>query len=159
MVVFAFVLYMILAPAIALLMLLQALIVLVSGTPNTHLRTFHFGLGNYALQILRFLLFITETKPFPFSRFSVLKTDDSVQGGTGISATGAPIPDYGQYDRPTILRNKKKKSRGVVAEKGLSSAPDILDSVEVHESIGPEAESSSDVDATLLEALSQELDK
>ena len=46
-----------------------------------------------------------------------------------------------------------------MAEKGLSSAPDILDSVEVHESIGPEAESSSDVDATLLEALSQELDK
>ena len=80
---------------------------------------FHFGLGNYALQILRFLLFITETKPFPFSRFSVLKTDDSVQGGTGISATGAPIPDYGQYDRPTILRNKKKNLEESWQKKGL----------------------------------------
>ncbi|MDP6604498.1 MAG: DUF4389 domain-containing protein [Rhodospirillales bacterium] len=49
--------------------ILQFLFKLLSGNVNERLRAFGDGLGAYAAEIIRFLCYQTERKPYPFSEW------------------------------------------------------------------------------------------
>lgn len=66
MILFGFI-WPILHAVLAVVVGLQFLIVLVSGAPNERLVTFGHELGIYYHDIVVFLTFKTEAKPFPFS--------------------------------------------------------------------------------------------
>lgn len=51
--------------------LLQLFFVLVSGEKNTHILSFGRGLAIYDYHLLLFLVFGTETLPFPFSPWAM----------------------------------------------------------------------------------------
>lgn len=83
MIAFAVVLYLIIAPVILVIMIAQVLFNFITGEANSNLRDFSGALAEYIFQILRFLLYSSEDKPFPFSDFPSVG-DDKV--GTGSAA-------------------------------------------------------------------------
>jgi len=83
MIAFAVVLYLIIAPVILVIMIAQVLFNFITGEANSNLRDFSGALAEYIFQILRFLLYSSEDKPFPFSVFPCVG-DDKV--GTGSAA-------------------------------------------------------------------------
>ena len=72
---FAVVLYIILMPVVIVLTIAQALFSVLKGEPNPNLRYFGLALEEYIGQVVRFLSYNSEHKPFPFSDFPQI--DDS----------------------------------------------------------------------------------
>lgn len=85
MVVFGIASYLLLLPLIIILSIAQALFTLITGEPNENLRYFSATLVLYVSQIIRFLTYLSEDKPFPFSDFPELE-DDSLAPATTASA-------------------------------------------------------------------------
>ena len=75
MVAFAVVLYLIIAPVILVVIMAQILFVFIAGSPNSNLRNFSIALVEYIFQILKFLIYATDNKPFPFSNFPSVQDD------------------------------------------------------------------------------------
>jgi|TARA_B100000315_G_scaffold184241_1_gene173255 hypothetical protein len=73
---FAIVLYLVIAPTILVLMIVQALFVIITGDSNSNLRFLGAALSKYIFQILQFLSYISNTKPFPFSDFPKVDNDE-----------------------------------------------------------------------------------
>lgn len=69
MVGFAILLYVIIAPVIFVLMIVQALFVLITGEYNANLKYFGAAMAQYVLEILLFISYNSERRPFPFSDF------------------------------------------------------------------------------------------
>lgn len=69
MLAFAVFLYLIIAPVILVLMVAQALFAVLTGEENENLRILGSALTVYVSQILEFVTYNSETKPFPFSDF------------------------------------------------------------------------------------------
>lgn len=78
MVGFAVVLYAILLPIIIVLAIVQALFSVFAGESNENLRYFAVALEQYVSQIIKFLTYNSESKPFPFSDFPQLGDDTSI---------------------------------------------------------------------------------
>jgi hypothetical protein len=66
---FAILLYVIIAPLMFLLMIVQALFTLVTGESNPNLRYLGASVAVYVLQILEFISYNSEIRPFPFTDF------------------------------------------------------------------------------------------
>ena len=69
MLAFAVFLYLIIAPVILVLMVVQALFAVITGAENENLRFLGSALTVYVSQILEFVTYNSEIKPFPFSDF------------------------------------------------------------------------------------------
>ena len=69
MLAFAVFLYLVIAPVILVLMVVQALFAVITGEENENLRLLGSALTVYVSQILEFVTYNSETKPFPFSDF------------------------------------------------------------------------------------------
>ncbi|MCH8263906.1 MAG: DUF4389 domain-containing protein [Proteobacteria bacterium] len=69
MLAFAVFLYLVIAPVILVLMVVQALFAVITGEENENLRFLGSALTVYVSQILEFVTYNSETKPFPFSDF------------------------------------------------------------------------------------------
>ncbi len=69
MVAFAVVLYIVLIPVVIVLTIAQALFAILKGEANPNLRYFGMAIEEYVGQIIRFLAYNSEQKPFPFSDF------------------------------------------------------------------------------------------
>ena len=54
---------------IAVVVVAQCAFTLIGGTPNVHLLSFGDGLSRYVQEILRFVTFNSDRRPFPFSEF------------------------------------------------------------------------------------------
>lgn len=76
MVGFALVLYLVIAPIVVVMLVVQALFAILTGASNTNLRRFGNALSQYVLQILQFLTYNSEYKPFPFNDFPSLGAED-----------------------------------------------------------------------------------
>lgn len=77
------------------LMLAQILFSLVTGDDNTNLRRLGSSLTLYVSQILGFLTYNTENKPFPFAQFPLAnedEVDDVTAADTGTVAATAAQP-------------------------------------------------------------------
>ena len=54
---------------IALVVVAQCAFTLITGTPNRQLLTFGENLSRYVQEVLRYITFNTEQRPFPFTDF------------------------------------------------------------------------------------------
>lgn len=77
---FAVVLHLIISPVVIILLLVQAAFSLIAGESNANLRRFGEALSVYVYQILRFISYNDDQKPFPFSDFPPLDPLDETDG-------------------------------------------------------------------------------
>ena len=77
---FSLVLYMVIIPLTLLLTLAQALFSVFTGEDNDNLRHFGASLLAYISQVVRFLTFNSDERPFPFSDFPEDEGEGSVKG-------------------------------------------------------------------------------
>ena len=78
MTVFAVASYFILLPLILVLSIAQALFTLITGKGNANIRYFSSALELYISQLFKFMTYLSEVKPYPFSDFPEVE-DDSLQ--------------------------------------------------------------------------------
>ena len=113
MIAFAVVLYLIIAPVILVIMIAQALFSLITGSPNSNLKDFSGALAQYIFQILKFLLYGTEDKPFPFADFPSVGDDGSGGSSSGASrkkaAKKSPAKSAKKAAKKTTRRRKTAK--------------------------------------------------
>ena len=77
MVAFAVVLYLIIAPVILVIMIAQVFFAFITSAPNSNLRDFSTALADYIFQIVKFLLYTSDEKPFPFSDFPAVGDEEA----------------------------------------------------------------------------------
>ena len=82
-------LYLIVAPLIMVIMIAQILFTIFSGSPNLNLRDFSKILVEYIKQILEFVLYDRDKKPFPFSEFSNASSGENFGENKKESSVGA----------------------------------------------------------------------
>ena len=78
MTVFAVASYFVLLPLILVLSIAQALFTLITGKGNANIRYFSSALELYISQIIKFMTYLSEVKPYPFSDLPEVE-DDSLQ--------------------------------------------------------------------------------
>ncbi|PCI78981.1 MAG: glucose-1-phosphate thymidylyltransferase [SAR86 cluster bacterium] len=78
MTLFAVASYFVLLPLILVLSIAQALFALITGKDNANLRYFAATLELYISQLIKFMTYISEVKPYPFSDLPEVE-DDSLQ--------------------------------------------------------------------------------
>jgi hypothetical protein len=78
MTVFAVASYFILLPLILVLSIAQALFTLITGKGNANIRYFSSALELYVTQLFKFMTYLSEVKPYPFSDLPEVE-DDSLQ--------------------------------------------------------------------------------
>jgi hypothetical protein len=69
MLAFAILLYVIIVPVIFVLAIAQALFSILGGDSNANLERFGHALSKYMYQLIQFLTYNSDEKPFPFSDF------------------------------------------------------------------------------------------
>jgi len=80
MLLFAVILY-VAAIVAGLVIVVQFLFALISGSANDNLKQFGGSLSRYIFQVLRFMTYNRDEKPFPFSDWPAAETgDDPVPG-------------------------------------------------------------------------------
>ena len=77
---FSIVLYMVIIPLTLLLTLAQALFSVFTGEDNENLRNFGASLLAYISQVVRFLTFNSDERPFPFSDFPEGGGEGEIEG-------------------------------------------------------------------------------
>ena len=75
MLAFAVVLYPVFL-VLLVLMIAQMLFVIITGESNANLRSLGVALSAYIFQIVQFMSYVTDVKPFPFSDFPKAENDD-----------------------------------------------------------------------------------
>ena len=76
MIAFAVVLYVIIPAIVLVLMLSQTLFVFITGDSNDNLRVLGTALSKYIFEVLQFLSYASDNRPFPFSAFPSVENDD-----------------------------------------------------------------------------------
>ena len=76
MIAFAVVLYVIIPAIVLVLMLTQMLFVFITGDSNDNLRVLGTALSRYIFEVLQFLSYASDNRPFPFSAFPSVENDD-----------------------------------------------------------------------------------
>ncbi len=76
MIAFAVVLYVIIPAIVLVLMLTQKLFVFITGDSNDNLRVLGTALSKYIFEVLQFLSYASDNRPFPFSAFPSVEYDD-----------------------------------------------------------------------------------
>jgi hypothetical protein len=87
MTVFAVASYFILLPLILVLSIAQALFTLITGKGNANIRYFSSALELYISQLFKFMTYLSEVKPYPFSDLPEVE-DDSLQQESAPKKTG-----------------------------------------------------------------------
>ena len=67
----------VIALVILVIMIAQIIFSFTTGSPNNNLQDFSKAIVSYILQILKYLLYSSEDKPFPFSNFPVTDSEES----------------------------------------------------------------------------------
>ena len=129
---FIVVLHLIIGPLIVLLALAQGLFVVFTTKPNENLAGFGALLVTYVTQILNFVTFNSESRPFPFSDFPGGQVEPAEVAGAdagsdSTSAVPAQEEDKAEAGKPAKKAPKKaaskkkavskKKATGKVAKK------------------------------------------
>lgn len=115
MVGFAILLYVIITPIVFLLMIVQALFVLLTGELNTNLKSFGATLAQYVSQIMLFISYNSETRPFPFSDFPPIQ--EAQFAGNDVATQAEPEAGSEAGNKPTGRRTSARSKAGSSAEK------------------------------------------
>lgn len=123
MIAFAVILYLIVAPVVLVIMIAQALFAFVTGAPNSNLKEFSAALSEYIHQMLNFLLFNSDEKPFPFSDFpSSTSEEDAV-----VKTDSAPSKKKASKKKTGAKKTAKKKAavKKAQSEKKTNGSDDL----------------------------------
>ncbi|MCG8413260.1 MAG: DUF4389 domain-containing protein [Pseudomonadales bacterium] len=120
MLVFGLVLYLIIVPITLVLALGQALFSIVTGDENDNLRKFGAAMSLYVHQVLRFLTFNSDEKPFPFSDFPGIDINDDIDELDVTEAEDKPKKK--KAGKKTAARTVKKTPRKRATTKKAASA-------------------------------------
>ena len=118
MTVFAIASYFFLLPLILVLSIAQALFTIITGSANANLKYFSAALELYVSQLFKFMTYLSDVKPFPFSGFPEVK-DDSLLKESAVkkgakekaSATSAAVKKPAAKKKPVKKKAAKKSSR------------------------------------------------
>ena len=97
MTVFAIASYFVLLPLILVLSIAQALFTLITGKGNANLRYFSSALELYISQLFKFMTYLSEVKPFPFSDLPEVE-DDSLQEKSPPKKTNKKTNTAGKHE-------------------------------------------------------------
>ena len=111
MVVFAVVLYLAIPLVLLVLMIAQMLFVIITGESNANLRSLGVALSAYVFQIVQFMSYVTDTKPFPFSDFPKAENDD------------LNVSNEIKQNKKSTVTNKKPEAKKVAKKKTASRNP------------------------------------
>ena len=111
MVVFAVVLYLAIPLVLLVLMIAQVLFVLITGESNANLRSLGAALSTYIFQIVQFMSYVTDVKPFPFSDFPKAENDD------------LNVSNEIKQNKKSTVTNKKPVAKKVAKKKAASRNP------------------------------------
>lgn len=118
MVAFAVFLYIIIAPVILVLVIAQALFAVITGRENGNLRYLGSALTTYVSQILNFITYNSETKPFPFADFpgggEQTEAAESMKkeevNSPGEPAVAKPAPRGKATNKAAVKKSTKKSA-------------------------------------------------
>lgn len=133
---FVAVLYLVIAPIVLVLAIVQAMFSLLTGESNYNLRRFGKAMAEYVQQILHYLSFNSHDKPFPFADFPDLGEDeqnDSDESGNSEEATPAAKKAPRKAAKKTTAKKKsaaKKKTKSEGADKKADDAKPSADAPE-----------------------------
>ena len=95
---------------IFVVVVVQFLIVLVSGTDNENLRNLGQGLGKWVYQTVMFLTFNSDNKPFPFDEWPVLDPSEGYSVSSPEQVEDVEIVEVGEdiddADIPSFTKDK-----------------------------------------------------
>ena len=110
---YAILLYVIIAPVIIVLMIVQALFVLITGTYNSNLKYFGAALAQYVQQIFLFISYNSELKPFPFADFPGFDAEPAAAGESetraGAVAVAVAVAEKNRRDRELLARKNRQR--------------------------------------------------
>ena len=110
MVAFAVVLYPVFL-VLLVLMIAQMLFVIITGESNANLRSLGVALSAYIFQIVQFMSYVTDVKPFPFSDFPKAENDD------------LNVSNEIKQNKKSTVINKKPAAKKVAKKKTASRNP------------------------------------
>ena len=110
MVAFAVVLYPVFL-VLLVLMIAQMLFVIITGESNANLRSLGVALSAYIFQIVQFMSYVTDVKPFPFSDSPKAKNDD------------LNVNNEIKQNKKSTVTNKKPAAKKVAKKKTASRNP------------------------------------
>lgn len=105
---------------ISLVVIVQFLLVLVTGSDNQNLRDLGQGLGKWVYQTIMFLTFNTESKPFPFDEWPVVdpsegysvRSPEEVEEAEFVEVEDDDVPSFtASEEAETAEQNDKKKDK------------------------------------------------
>ena len=107
---FAVVLYPVFL-VLLVLMIAQMLFVIITGESNANLRSLGVALSVYIFQIVQFMSYVTDVKPFPFSDFPKAENDD------------LNVSNEIKQNKKSTVTNKKPAAKKVAKKKTSSRNP------------------------------------
>lgn len=113
MIVFCIALY-VAGIVVVFVMIAQALFTLLSGSDNRNLRRLGASLSEYVHDVLQFITYNSETRPFPFSPFPQVPEQDEDDAGFDRDDDD---DDNGQDDTPAASSGRKPASPKPAARK------------------------------------------
>lgn len=122
---FIVVLHLIIGPLIVLLALAQGLFLIFTTKPNENLAGFGALLVTYVTQILNFVTFNSESRPFPFSDFpgglvEPAEVAGADAGSDSTSAVPAQEEDKAEAGKPAKKAPKKAPKKTASKKKAVS---------------------------------------
>ncbi len=116
---YAFLLYLVIVPVMFVLGLVQALFAIITGEDNEKLRGLGGALAEFVQQLLSFLTYNTDEKPFPFKDFPEFTYGDDSGSEKKSSSTGSKSASKKTAARKST---KKKTSKKKTTAKKKSTA-------------------------------------
>ena len=146
---FAVASYFILLPLIIVLSIAQALFMLITAQNNANLRYFSATLALYVTQVVEYLTYLSEEKPYPFSDFPEVKDnsldEDSAPKGAkkqqrkkasdaakdeAKASAANTIEKKSAVAKKTTAKPKAVKKKKVAKKKVTKKAPEIVEKAE-----------------------------
>ena len=115
MVAFAVATYIIIVPMILVLSIVQAVLTLITGQINANLRCFSATLVLYVTQLVEFLTYLSEVKPFPFSDLpevedDTLQEESAAKNGSKDKASATNAAEKKPAAKKAVKKKAAKKS-------------------------------------------------
>lgn len=150
MTVFAIAFYFVLLPLILTLSIAQALFTLITGKGNANLKYFSSALELYISQIFKFMTYLSEVKPFPFSDLPEVeddslqetsapkktnkKTNATAKDGVGVSAASTVVANPAVKKKAATKKAAPKKAAKKKALKKAAILEEIAAEYDVSDS-------------------------
>lgn len=90
-----------------LVVVVQALSALITGSPNANVRGLAASLSQFIYDIVRFLSYGTEDKPFPFQSWPEVVVEDAPEASVASAAEDAEVAVEESSEEPEIAASKE----------------------------------------------------